>query len=375
MAQLTDRDAEFSAFLAADSVSLARAARQVTGGDTEAAAELLQTALVKTYVAWPRVGPDGALAHVRGLLGATGVDEADVPGVDPADVTLDAEHVLSEGRNAVRGRRMGWTVAGLAALAVIASIVTPVLIASSIPPVPTTPPVTTPSAAPSSSATSTASALSLLGTPWQVAGFDDLAFGPTRTMTLQFDGGVLSGFSGCNSFRGSYSLDGDRLTVDDVAVGAMGCPGRAGREEAAFLAALRHVRGYEQGLNGPVLVGADGSPVVALIPLTPDAATWQLVNLAGTDQVAAGITLTVAGDQLRGESGCGEYTADLTRAGNAWTVSNLALSTTVRCPEAANRRATRYLTALGQVTEAELDPFRLTLTGPGARLSFAPAAG
>ncbi len=370
MSQRTDRDAEFTAFLAADSASLARVALRLTG-DPEAAADLLQSVLVKTYLAWPRVGPDGALAHARAAMGArSGGEEPDTGDVD---VPLDPDHVLAEGHNALRGRRMGWTVAGLAALAVVASILTPILIAATVPPAPGASPATsataqaTPSVRPSP-------VPELLGTVWQVAGFDGVAFGPSRTMTARFDGGVVSGFSGCNTFRGSYSLDGSTLVVESVASTAKSCPGAAGREERAFLKALARVRGYEAGLNGPVLVGEDGSPVVALVPLTPDATTWRLVDLAGTEQVGAGITFTVTGDQLSGDSGCGEYAADLTREGNAWTVSNLALSSTVRCPEAANRRATHYLAALGQVTKAELDPFRLTLTGPDAKLSFAPAA-
>ena len=371
MSQRTDRDAEFSAFLAADSASLARAALRITR-DPDAAADLLQSALVKTYLAWPRVGPDGALAHTRARMGAPGVGEE--PDTGDVEVPLDLDHVLAEARNALRGRRMGWTVAGLATLAVVASILTPMLIAATVPPAPAASPVTSPTARATPSVRPSP-APDLLGTVWQVAGFDGVAFGPSRTMTARFDGGVVSGFSGCNTFRGSYSLEGSTLVVESVASTAKGCPGAAGQEERAFLKALARIRGYEAGLNGPVLVGEDGTPLVALVPLTPDATTWRLADLAGTDQVGAGITLTVAGDELRGDSGCGEYAADLTREGSAWTVSNLAITTTIRCPEAANRRATRYLTALGQVTKAELDPFRLTLTGPEARLSFAPAAG
>ena len=48
------RDAEFSAFVARDQRSLTKTAWLLTG-NAEAAAELVQAALVKTYVAWPRV--------------------------------------------------------------------------------------------------------------------------------------------------------------------------------------------------------------------------------------------------------------------------------------------------------------------------------
>ena len=366
MAQHTDRDAEFSAFLADDSGPLARAAWQVADGDRDAASEVLQSALVKTYVAWPRVGPDGALDHTLGLIGAPGGDSS---GTDPVDVDLDAEHVLAEGRNAVRGRRMGWTVAGLATLAVVASIVTPVLIASTVPPAPTPAPVTTPSLTRSPSPT--ASPLpDLVATPWQVAGFEGVAFGPSRTMTLQLDGGIASGLGGCNAYRASYTTKDGRLRFEDVTQGAVGCPGRVGREEDALLDALERVRGYEAGLNGPVLVDKDGSPAVALIPLTPDATTWRLADLAEAAQPDSGITLTVSGDRLGGDTGCGAYAADLVRNGDAWTVSDAALTSTVRCSSAAKRRTVRYLDLLGGTTTAELDAFSLTLTGPDGELAF-----
>lgn len=61
------RDAEFSAFMRAASPSLLRTAWLLTA-DAEAAQELVQAALVKTYVAWPRVRADEAVAYARRIL-------------------------------------------------------------------------------------------------------------------------------------------------------------------------------------------------------------------------------------------------------------------------------------------------------------------
>lgn len=363
MAQRTDRDAEFAAFWATASASLGRAAWQLTG-DRDAAADLLQAALVQTYLAWPRVGADGALAHARRAMGAP--DGEQEPDFEAPDIPLDADHVLAEGHNALRGRRMGWTVAGLAALAVIASIVTPVLIAATIPPVP---PIST--SRPAASAVPTQA--SLAGAVWQVAGFDGAAFGPTRTMTVQFDGGVVSGFAGCNTFRGGYTLDGDRLLIEDLTTASRTCRGTAAGQEKGLLAALSRVRAAGTGTNGPVLEGTGGEHLVALIPFVPDATTWYLRSLTGTGQRDAGITLVIDGDRLSGDSGCGAYVADLVRDGERWQVSNLELTTTVRCSETANQRSARFRNALGLVRTARLDPAALTLTGPDGTLRFSIA--
>ena len=61
------RDAEFSAFVVRDQRSLTKTAWLLTG-NAEAAAELVQAALVKTYVAWPRVRTAEALAYTRRVL-------------------------------------------------------------------------------------------------------------------------------------------------------------------------------------------------------------------------------------------------------------------------------------------------------------------
>ena len=61
------RDAAFTAFVEQASPSLLRTAWLLTG-DHHAAHELVQAALVTTYVAWPRVRPEGALAYARRIL-------------------------------------------------------------------------------------------------------------------------------------------------------------------------------------------------------------------------------------------------------------------------------------------------------------------
>ncbi|MGZ4627911.1 SigE family RNA polymerase sigma factor [Oryzihumus sp.] len=61
------RDAEFSAFMAEAAPSLLRTAWLLTG-DVDRAQELVQAALVKTYVAWRRVRREDALAYARRVL-------------------------------------------------------------------------------------------------------------------------------------------------------------------------------------------------------------------------------------------------------------------------------------------------------------------
>jgi RNA polymerase sigma-70 factor (sigma-E family) len=62
-----ERDAAFTAFVEQATPSLLRTAWLLTG-DHDAAHDLVQAALVRTYVAWPRVRPETALAYARRIL-------------------------------------------------------------------------------------------------------------------------------------------------------------------------------------------------------------------------------------------------------------------------------------------------------------------
>jgi len=62
-----ERDAAFTSFVEQATPSLLRTAWLLTG-DHHAAHDLVQAALVRTYVAWPRVRPETALAYARRVL-------------------------------------------------------------------------------------------------------------------------------------------------------------------------------------------------------------------------------------------------------------------------------------------------------------------
>ncbi len=62
-----ERDRAFTAFVEQASPSLLRTAWLLTG-DHDAAHELVQGALVKTYAAWHRVRPEDAVAYARRVL-------------------------------------------------------------------------------------------------------------------------------------------------------------------------------------------------------------------------------------------------------------------------------------------------------------------
>lgn len=69
------RDDDFVAFVDVRSAALLRTARLLTAGDQHAAEDLVQTALEKAYVAWPRIERTGAQeSYVRSIMTRSAID-------------------------------------------------------------------------------------------------------------------------------------------------------------------------------------------------------------------------------------------------------------------------------------------------------------
>lgn len=88
MARRQAADAEFTEFVRAASPSLGRTAWLLTGNG-DLASELVQDALVKTYLAWPRVRAGGGLAYARRVLVNINIDRVRRSHSFPSD-QLDA---------------------------------------------------------------------------------------------------------------------------------------------------------------------------------------------------------------------------------------------------------------------------------------------
>lgn len=117
-----------------------------------------------------------------------------------------------------------------------------------------------------SEARATSEAHSLVGTFWELTHVrGDAIDGQTDkrklNMVLTDDGKRVSGFSGCNQFSGTYSLDGDRLSVSQLASTRMAC--FAGMDtEQAFQKALQDVTHYQQQGAELRLLNADDDVVL-----------------------------------------------------------------------------------------------------------------
>jgi heat shock protein HslJ len=111
-----------------------------------------------------------------------------------------------------------------------------------------------------------AGTVNLAGTEW---GFTDDASKAPRFVQFRSDG-RLAGYSGCNRFTGSFTQDGNTLTMGPLATTRMACPPEAMKREQQFLALLGKVR-YAEGTGLKLtLKDADDNVLAELIRRDPD---------------------------------------------------------------------------------------------------------
>jgi len=109
---------------------------------------------------------------------------------------------------------------------------------------------------------------------WTVTGYNNgkEAFvspieGSTLTATFTPDGQV-SGSSGCNTYTGTYKLDGTKVTIGPLASTMMACDQALMDQEAQFLTALQTPSTVETSGANVTLRDANGAMQVGLAPAT-----------------------------------------------------------------------------------------------------------
>ena len=86
----------------------------------------------------------------------------------------------------------------------------------------------------------------LTGTSWTLVSIGATPAIEGAGASLAFDSaGNVNGSTGCNSFSGSYALDGSALTFGPLATTRMACEDAVMAQEAAVLEALSGVSGWE----------------------------------------------------------------------------------------------------------------------------------
>ena len=174
----------------------------------------------------------------------------------------------------------------------------------------------------------------------QLPGIDAGVLASTsRPLTVRFEGGRVSGFSGCNRFMGGYSLDRDRVTIGPLAGSMMACGEQATAVEKAVLGALAGT--HRIGVDGDRLTLTSGTGASLVLVAEPpprlEGVAWKVLGFNnGREAVVSPLagtapTLTFEAGTVSGHAGCNRFRAAYTVAGSRVTIGPAA-ATRMACP-------------------------------------------
>jgi putative lipoprotein len=161
-----------------------------------------------------------------------------------------------------------------------------------------------------------------------------------KPLTLRLtEGGVASGFSGCNTFRGSFKHSARSVFFGPLAMTKMACADEAvNAQEARLVAALKSDVPVTMTEDGAlVLTGANGTVVTAMKekPVqTLARSNWMVTTMGGTAIVSGKepeIKFTDDG-KINGTTGCNRFFGGYVQAGTTVTFTGVG-ATEMACME------------------------------------------
>jgi heat shock protein HslJ len=216
----------------------------------------------------------------------------------------------------------------------------------------------------------------LEGVRWVLKSYDSKgvtknAPGDTSIDAL-FEGGKVSGFSGVNTYQGSYKLSGSSLSVSQLASTMMAGPQDLMDTEQAYLAALQQTSSYTADPSGLTLFDRGGKKILEYAKgkapsLTVD--TWVVTSYfngqSAIVSVINGTRLTAlfsSNGTLTGSSGVNEYSSTYQSQGQNITIAAPVATTNNSSADAAvTQQETQYLAALQLAARYRIQGDRLDL--------------
>lgn len=175
-----------------------------------------------------------------------------------------------------------------------------------------------------------------------------------NAVTVSFKGGRVHGFSGCNQFMGSYTLDGGRLVLGRLGGTMMACPEPAMSLESHFLKALSGALGVAMAGDTLTLTPADGGEALQFERAPPprlEGVRWEVTGYNNGRQAVVSpktgtrLTLKFQDGRVSGSSGCNRFHGEFRVQGHALKVGPLA-TTRMACDESVMTQEQEFLRAL-----------------------------
>ncbi len=158
-----------------------------------------------------------------------------------------------------------------------------------------------------------------------------------------FEDGKITGYSGCNSYGGAYTVKGDGLQLGEIAITEMAClEDGVMEQEQAYMAALSNVAKFRLDNDRLELLDASGATLLVYArvePFTGDPAAlvgteWQLLTFDGSplDETLL-FTLAFTENRYSGLAGCRHFEGDY-QAGDGEIAFPMMTMVEETCPNA-----------------------------------------
>jgi heat shock protein HslJ len=162
---------------------------------------------------------------------------------------------------------------------------------------------------------------------------------PSYEVTLEVDGGSMSGHAPCNSYGGRVEVDGASVEMRPGNITAMACMSEDATEtEHRYLDGLQAVDSFRRNGSGLTLSGPDTELVFEEVVPIPDASftgtDWELESLIagssseGLASSTSGGAITFRADgTFEGTTGCGAISGRWTDNGDRIETSDITIGT------------------------------------------------
>jgi heat shock protein HslJ len=177
--------------------------------------------------------------------------------------------------------------------------------------------------------------------------------GLERPATVRFADGRVNGFSGCNTFSGDYTLDGDRLVLGQLASTMMACDEPAAGIEQGFQGAFAGPLQFAFAGKDLKLTNASGVSLQFVVQAPPqlEGVAWTVKSYNNGRQAVVGVTedativMQFEDGEVSGHAGCNRFQASYTVTGDRIEFGP-ASTTRMACGEALMTQERDFLAAL-----------------------------
>ncbi len=203
--------------------------------------------------------------------------------------------------------------------------------------------------------------VSIEGPTWRLIALGDQTPGldgtEMRPVTAHFEGGRISGFSGCNQYMGGYTLNRDSVVIGFLAGTLMACSEPRMALEKAVLGALTGTLRYAITGDRLTLTPLSGAPLAFQSEPAPtlQGVNWNVTAFNNGRHAVVGavlgttLSMTFDKGMVQGSSGCNTYRAAFTSEGNRLSIGP-AVTTRKACPaEGVMQQEREFLAALESV--------------------------